>query len=424
MPAIPAGIKDEPVDGTAEIETGTAEEPDEKQLKCGNCGRMFSHRSDLKCRYNPHRDQCSALFCSVPCQLGHKHYVECEDTAAHGKRALPPTEHYSPAATPEKDEVFGGVGEIPDVQYSQDAQSREELSPLPASNFFQRWRDDMMQGAQTPCKCGNHVEACMVCGLGSAQRQALQEEQEEAERRAHVKHVTAEAARPVAATGSKSMRELNKEAQENKETPLSSLEGLHGRQLTAEHFKCSKCNQDLSGLHTVYKGKGRPVLMCIFCNRASVMLPRNMTWPAPVFQDFSDEEQTAFWKECAELQLVNGEDRGLKYSRLRGLFKKHITRRRIEEWHSSEGGSFQPLEYYKRLGISDAFLFLSFCKATVIRLKSHQSDGEQTDGEHEGPSASLLYKMLLMSTDPFCKTSLFSMDSSEFDSSIIDYPRL
>lgn len=243
------------------------------------------------------------------------------------RKAAPATEHYSPyQGTPEHE------------GYTQDAQPRNDM---PASNLFQQWRGEMMLGEQTPCACGYVLEACMVCGRGSAQRQALLEESSAGQAthstsaQPEMPAASAEPPRPSAER--KPIHQLREEAQQAPENKMSSLEGIHGRLVSAEVWKCSKCNADLTSLKSVYKGKSRPLLQCVFCNRASVMVARHLEWPNASFQSFTSEQQAAFWAEAAEIQQATDstgepQDIGLKYSKLRAVFKKHLMQRRMEEW--------------------------------------------------------------------------------------------
>lgn len=146
-----------------------------------------------------------------------------------------------------------------------------------------------------------------------------------------------------------------------KELKAQAEEECGNEDLAALHMhlpnKCAKCHRALENLKTVLKGKQRPTLVCCFCNRSSVMLQRHLNWPTTHFTGLSLKAQEEFWANCADAQIgEDGADNGLKYGRLRGILKKTLTRERITEYQTSEGGEFQPLGFYASKGISAAII--------------------------------------------------------------------
>ena len=105
------------------------------------------------------------------------------------------------------------------------------------------------------------------------------------------------------------------------------------------------------------KGKQRPTLVCCFCNRSHVMLQRHLNWPTTHFTELSLTAQADFWAECADVQVgEDGADNGLKYGQIRGILKKTLTRERITEYQTTEGGEFQPLGFYAAKGVAAAII--------------------------------------------------------------------
>ena len=126
-------------------------------------------------------------------------------------------------------------------------------------------------------------------------------------------------------------------------------------QLMQANPKCTKCQSPLDHLKTVMKGKQRPTLVCCFCNRSAVMLQRHLNWPTTHFTELSAKAQADFWAECSAAQVgKDGSDNGLKYGQLRAVLKSTLTRERIVQYQTTEGGEFQPLGFYATKGYSAA----------------------------------------------------------------------